>query len=91
MECSWTSLWLAALVLVSSLSTTSSYTITVDAHAEECFFENVEVGTKMGKSYDAQHTHYSHKNAMDNNRDFFITFHGLLFLGENLPHGSGKH
>ena len=26
-----------------------SYFITVDAHAEECFFDKVEAGTKMGK------------------------------------------
>lgn len=26
-----------------------SYFITVDAHDEECFFDKVEAGTKMGK------------------------------------------
>lgn len=26
-----------------------SYSITVDAHAEECFFDKVEYGTKMGQ------------------------------------------
>lgn len=25
-----------------------SYFLTVDAHAEECFFDKVEVGSKMG-------------------------------------------
>lgn len=25
-----------------------SYFLTVDAHAEECFFEKVEVGSKLG-------------------------------------------
>lgn len=29
--------------------TTSAYFITVDAHAEECFFDKVESGTKMGE------------------------------------------
>lgn len=28
-----------------------SYFITVDAHAEECFHENVEMGTKLGKHF----------------------------------------
>lgn len=27
----------------------SAYFVTVDAHAEECFFDKVEEGTKMGK------------------------------------------
>lgn len=27
------------------------YFITVDAHAEECFFDKVEVGTKLGNSW----------------------------------------
>ncbi|VVC99749.1 transmembrane emp24 domain-containing protein 2 [Leptidea sinapis] len=30
----------------------NSYTITVDAHAEECFFENVEADTKMGLTFE---------------------------------------
>lgn len=38
------------IVLLSAIiNTVYSYTITVDAHAEECFFENVEADTKMGK------------------------------------------
>lgn len=27
-----------------------AYFVTVDAHAEECFFDKVEEGTKMGKT-----------------------------------------
>lgn len=39
------------LLLVCSLIAPSvSYVITVDAHAEECFFDKVESGTKMGNS-----------------------------------------
>ncbi|CAG9791430.1 unnamed protein product [Diatraea saccharalis] len=46
------SLWLATTVIVSLLNTANSYTITVDAHAEECFFENVEADTKMGLKFE---------------------------------------
>lgn len=38
------------LVCVACLCTSgSAYFITVDAHAEECFFDKVETGTKLGK------------------------------------------
>lgn len=36
------------LLFASIFYYTSAYYITVDAHAEECFFERVEQGTKMG-------------------------------------------
>lgn len=36
------------LTLFSVLHQGSSYFLTVDAHAEECFFDKVEVGSKMG-------------------------------------------
>lgn len=49
MKCTWRSLWLATSLVVTLFSAAESYTITVDAHAEECFFENVEADTKMGK------------------------------------------
>ncbi|KAG6446844.1 transmembrane emp24 domain-containing protein 2 [Manduca sexta] len=52
MECSWKSLWTLAVIISSIISTAHSYTITVDAHAEECFFENVEADTKMGLSFE---------------------------------------
>lgn len=38
------------LLLALNVSFSVSYFITVDAHAEECFFDKVETGTKMGKS-----------------------------------------
>jgi hypothetical protein len=34
------------------ISTTSSYFVTVDAHAEECFFDKVKAGTKMGLMFE---------------------------------------
>lgn len=37
------------MLVYTLFNTAHSYTITVDAHAEECFFENVEADTKMGK------------------------------------------
>lgn len=36
------------LCLISHLGLCRGYFITVDAHAEECFFDKVESGTKMG-------------------------------------------
>ncbi|KAM3963787.1 transmembrane p24 trafficking protein CHOp24 [Aphomia sociella] len=52
MTCTWRSFWLAAIIVIISLSSISCYTITVDAHAEECFFENVEADTKMGLTFE---------------------------------------
>lgn len=42
-------LLIVSLVL-SLINVSLSYFITVDAHAEECFFDRVEAGTKMGKN-----------------------------------------
>ena len=40
-------------LLLSDLSClVSSYFITVDAHAEECFFDKVKMGTKMGLMFE---------------------------------------
>lgn len=36
-------------LLLSMLTPSFCYVITVDADAEECFFDKVEAGTKMGK------------------------------------------
>lgn len=49
MKSTWRSLFVVTIVAASIFSTAHSYTITVDAHAEECFFENVEAETKMGE------------------------------------------
>lgn len=40
------------LTLVTHLNYVSAYFITVDAHAEECFFDKVETGTKMGLMFE---------------------------------------
>lgn len=40
---------LAVLGCLSLLTGAHGYFITVDAHAEECFFEKVTAGTKLGK------------------------------------------
>lgn len=37
-------------VLAVAVQTGRAYVITVDAHAEECFFDRIEAGTKVGKS-----------------------------------------
>lgn len=49
MGCSQRYLYVATVVLTVLLSSANSYTITVDAHEEQCFFENVEADTKLGK------------------------------------------
>lgn len=36
------------LLLILRVELSYGYFITVDAHAEECFFDKVESGTKMG-------------------------------------------
>ncbi|XP_050353238.1 transmembrane emp24 domain-containing protein 2 [Nymphalis io] len=52
MYSSYKLLWLMSTILTTLFSHTNCYTITVDAHAEECFFENVEADTKMGLSFE---------------------------------------
>ncbi|KAJ8794528.1 hypothetical protein J1605_018981 [Eschrichtius robustus] len=37
-----------AELLAALLATASGYFVSIDAHAEECFFERVTLGTKMG-------------------------------------------
>ncbi|EGI59590.1 TMED protein, partial [Acromyrmex charruanus] len=45
--------WLSScLFLVLSIVNVRCYFITVDAHAEECFFDKVEFGTKMGLTFE---------------------------------------
>lgn len=52
MKSSWRSLSFGILLAATLLNTANCYTITVDAHAEECFFENVEADTKMGLTFE---------------------------------------
>ncbi|XP_026120601.1 transmembrane emp24 domain-containing protein 2-like isoform X1 [Carassius auratus] len=41
------------VVLLSAISyTASGYFVSIDAHAEECFYENVNSGTKMGLMFE---------------------------------------
>ncbi|XP_050302896.1 transmembrane emp24 domain-containing protein 2 [Anthonomus grandis grandis] len=44
-------LGIICLLFFSYLSGAHSYIVTVDAHAEECFFEKVEAGTKLGLTF----------------------------------------
>ncbi|KAK8733720.1 hypothetical protein OTU49_006450, partial [Cherax quadricarinatus] len=43
---------LALLGLLSLLATARAYFVTIDAHAEECFFEKVTAGTKLGLAFE---------------------------------------
>ncbi|KAI5634057.1 emp24/gp25L/p24 family/GOLD domain-containing protein [Phthorimaea operculella] len=52
MECLRRYLYVAAVLVTLLLSTANSYSITVDAHDEQCFFENVEADTKMGLTFE---------------------------------------
>lgn len=45
----WSKVIFLFVVLIISVHQSLAYFITVDAHAEECFFDKVEAGTKMGK------------------------------------------
>jgi len=40
--------YICSVLLILCLSQAQAYIITVDAHAEECFFEKVEAGTRLG-------------------------------------------
>lgn len=42
-------LFLISAVLATIFSNGYAYFITVDADAEECFFDKVDAGTRMGK------------------------------------------
>lgn len=43
--------FLLAVLILCTFKHGEAYFITVDAHAEECFFDKVEIGTKLGKYY----------------------------------------
>ena len=43
---------LVITVLVTLLNGCRGYFVTVDAHAEECFFDKVTKGTKMGLTFE---------------------------------------
>lgn len=37
------------ILLLSLVNINFAYIITVDSHAEECFFDSAQAGTKLGK------------------------------------------
>jgi p24 family protein beta-1 len=43
--------FLLAIVLLQLAQSARAYSVTVDAHSEECFFDKAEAGTKMGESF----------------------------------------
>jgi len=48
-----TSFWLGCVVVfLQCIASVSSYFITIDAHAEECFFDRVTSGTKMSLMFE---------------------------------------
>jgi len=49
---------LGLFVLFITLHQCLPYFINVDAHAEECFFDKVQNGTKMGKFFTASRFSY---------------------------------
>uniref|UniRef100_A0A1B6CA03 GOLD domain-containing protein n=1 Tax=Clastoptera arizonana TaxID=38151 RepID=A0A1B6CA03_9HEMI len=44
--------YLIFLLLITLFKSSTGYFMTVDAHAEECFFEKVETGTKLGLTFE---------------------------------------
>lgn len=52
MKSTWRAISLTILLVTTFINTSYGYTITVDAHAEECFFETVEADTKMGLTFE---------------------------------------
>jgi len=43
---------ITSLLILCVFTTSEGYFITVDAHAEECFFDKVEIGTKLGLTFE---------------------------------------
>ena len=41
-----------AVLLLPLLRPITAYYLTIDAHAEECFFDRVTTGTKMGLTFE---------------------------------------
>ena len=50
----WITCTLPGLLLIISIITksTRAFYLTIDAHAEECFFDRVTTGTKMGLTFE---------------------------------------
>lgn len=48
----WSKVLVICTLLLQLFKYSESYFVVVDAHSEECFFDRVEAGTKMGESTD---------------------------------------
>lgn len=48
----WSTNFLLIALFLGLIKNLSAFYITVDAHAEECFFERATTGTKMGLIYE---------------------------------------
>ncbi|KAJ6638620.1 Transmembrane emp24 domain-containing protein 2 [Pseudolycoriella hygida] len=48
----WSKLLVLCTILLQVLKNCESYFVVVDAHSEECFFDRVEAGTKMGVMFE---------------------------------------
>lgn len=62
------------LVFLSIISSSFAYIITVDSHAEECFFDSAQAGSKLGK-------YFKEKFSPKKNKIFIIHLNisGLMF------------
>ncbi|XP_047999311.1 transmembrane emp24 domain-containing protein 2 [Cydia splendana] len=76
MDSKWTNLGLIVAVFVTLLSSVTSYTITVDAHAEECFFEHVEADTKMGLTFEIAEGGFLDIDVTITGPDGTVIYHG---------------
>lgn len=45
-------LWCSLVLLLCTTDRVLSYFVTVDAHSEECFFDKVSSGTKLGLTFE---------------------------------------
>ena len=67
-----------SVLVIFFISRAQSYFITVDAHAEECFFDKVKTGTKMGLMFEVAEGGFL---------DIDVRIEGKLVDSENWAHG----
>ena len=46
------SIYLLTIILMSLINGLNGYFLVIDAHAEECFFDKVTTGTKLGLTFE---------------------------------------
>ena len=46
------SIYLFTIILMSLINGLNGYFLVIDAHAEECFFDKVTTGTKLGLTFE---------------------------------------